>query len=188
MPRGVFVRKPRPPKPFDKRIEEVMALFWKNVDRNGPNGCWSWTGQICRGNRSWARYGNFGVYSGGKTVSYRAHRFSWMLMNGPIPGGLWVLHKCDNTNCVNPSHLFLGTAKDNADDCKAKGRSWFGSRNGRAKLTESDVLDIRASTESDSVLAKRYGVYATTINAARTGKKWPHLPGARIAAESRESP
>lgn len=172
MPKGQFERKPRP---LLDRLQSVTASFWRQVDRNGPNGCWSWKGAILKCNRPWARYGGFGFSSNGKSVNVRAHRFSWILANGRIPEGLMVLHRCDNTNCVNPSHLFLGTAKDNADDCKAKGRSWFGERNGRAKLTEDNVHYIRSSSERAGVLGKRFGVHATTIEAARSGKKWPHL-------------
>ena len=50
------------------------------------------------------------------------HRQSWIETNGPIPPGLLVLHKCDNPPCLRPSHLFLGTQKDNMADCSTKGR------------------------------------------------------------------
>ena len=161
--------------PFDQRLENVLRGFWNQVDKRGPDECWGWNGQIVRSSCPQMRYGNLGVWTGSKSRNYRAHRFSWMLMNGPIPDGMMVLHRCDNSNCVNPNHLFLGTAKTNADDCKAKGRSWFGRRNGRAKLTEEAVRDIRTSSERISVLAKRYGVHWTTAAKARDGVFWPHV-------------
>jgi hypothetical protein len=71
-------------------------------------------------------YGSFGV---SKKKSTQAHRFSWYLTNGEIPDGIYVCHKCDNPPCCNPKHLFLGTAKDNADDMRAKGRYWRDKRN-----------------------------------------------------------
>lgn len=169
------MKTPRKPIPFLNRFVSVAASFWRNVERKGPDECWSWKGPLLRSNRPWQRYGNFGVWSDGATRSQRAHRFSWMLANGPIPEGLNVLHRCDNTNCVNPNHLFVGTQKQNVDDQRAKGRLWYGERNGRAKLTEDDVRAIRASTERTGVLAKRYGVHWTTLKKARDGTFWPHV-------------
>lgn len=180
MPRGKYVRtaKHRKQRPFVERLETVLTSFWSNVARKEPEHCWAWTGRVGQSNRAWQRYGQFAIYSDGRTVNFRAHRLAWLLLNGPIPEGMNVLHRCDNTNCVNPNHLFVGTQKENVEDQRTKGRLWYGQRNGRAKLTEQDVLDIRASAESDSELGRKYGVYATTVRDARMGKKWPHLPGA----------
>lgn len=60
------------------------------------------------------------VSSGGR--KYRAHRVVWTVCRGPIPPGMCVCHRCDNPNCINIDHLFLGTRKDNYDDMVAKGR------------------------------------------------------------------
>lgn len=57
---------------------------------------------------------------------YRAHRAAWEIHNGPIPPGLYVLHRCDNPACVRPSHLFVGSAQDNAADREAKSRGRYG--------------------------------------------------------------
>lgn len=81
------------------------------------DGCWLWIGNT---NRS--GYGRIGLGGrGGRKVL--AHRFSYQLFNGEIPVGLHVCHSCDVPNCVNPSHLWLGTDADNARDCGAKGRN-----------------------------------------------------------------
>lgn len=96
---------------------------------------------------------------------WRHHRLMWTQVNGPIPDGLCVLHKCDNRKCVRISHLFLGTKRDNAIDMYNKGRgpNNRGAANGRAKLTAKQVEAIRKSKESNAVLAKKYKVAPVTI-------------------------
>jgi len=89
--------------------------FWAKVKKT--SGCWLWVGAKQR-----RGYGY--LHNGGhsKRKPIRAHRYSWEIHNGPIPAGLWVLHKCDAPSCVNPAHLFLGTRSDNMKDAASKGR------------------------------------------------------------------
>lgn len=96
--------------PVSKSIEE---RFWEKVRKSPePDGCWEWTASKFRNG-----YGSFVVLG-----ERRAHRVSWEIHNGPIPDGLWVLHKCDNPSCVRPDHLFLGDRRTNMLDCVSKGR------------------------------------------------------------------
>ncbi len=109
----------------------VCARFWSYVSKDGPTPerypelgpCWPWTG----GGINRRRGTNYGVFwSDGKAV--RAHRVAWELACGPVPDGLYVLHRCDNPPCCNPAHLFLGTDLDNMRDKVAKGRATAGDQ------------------------------------------------------------
>ena len=103
---------------MQRAMKPIADRFWEKVDKSPASGCWEWRSSI-RGNG----YGAFFTHLIGEGRKCRgAHRFSWELKNGPIPDGLWVLHKCDNRICVNPDHLFLGDRVDNMQDCAKKGR------------------------------------------------------------------
>jgi hypothetical protein len=90
-----------------------------------------------------------------------------MEVNGAIPDGVQVLHRCDNPECINVKHLFLGTISDNMNDMYAKGRHGPG---GHRKLSWDQVREIRASSETQQTLADRYGVHQSTISLIQTHK------------------
>lgn len=138
------------------------------------SGCWIWTGRLLRG------YGQT-VYKGKNSY---AHRHAYEEVYGLIPEGMFVLHKCDTPSCCNPSHLQLGTQKENMQDMVRKGRacrsypSNQGEKHFAAKLTNEIVMEIRASNESGFKLAKKYGVGASTISRVRNNAKaggWAHV-------------
>lgn len=159
--------------PEHLRNREVR--FWPKV-RKGPK-CWEWTAS-----KNPRGYGRFRMrpLKRGWMVEY-AHRLSWILAFGPIPEGMQVLHECDNPPCVRPAHLFLGTISDNMADKVAKGRQLQGERKAGAKLTSSQVLEIRRRYKGSRTrprqkdLALEFGVSQRTISRIIRRKKWKHL-------------
>ena len=162
-----------------KRSASVEERFMAYVQKTTT--CWVWTGHLTK-----SGYGCFRW----KTSGRRAHRVAYQLFKGQVPTGKVVMHNCDNRPCVNPEHLSLGTHLDNMRDMVSKGRSCSGDRtnarmhpelrqgerNGRAKLSETDVRTIRRSYERYTnggngivPLASKFGVSPSTI--ARIIKK-----------------
>lgn len=105
--------------------------FWAKVSKNDGDGCWTWTGALFRTKiNDNNAHGAFGKRASTSkpyvaTGESTAHRISWFLAYGRIPGGVLILHRCDNRRCVRPSHLFSGDVEDNASDRKSKGRYVF---------------------------------------------------------------
>lgn len=141
-------------------------------------GCWLWYLAT-----SDAGYGSFRM--NGKTVL--AHRKFFERANGPIPRGPHVCHKCDTPQCVNPDHLFLGSASDNMKDMHRKGR-WQhldlkeGVRHPHAKLTEDMVQTVRMSVEPTAALAERLGVCCSTVLRAKRGRTYSSVTTATNAS------
>ena len=104
---GLFCGGTDMPKYDGKTYEE---RFWSHVRKS--DGCWEWIGANTRG------YGS--LWMNGRHE--KATKISWQINCGPVPAGMWLLHRCDNPPCVRPDHLFLGTVLDNARDAAKKGR------------------------------------------------------------------
>lgn len=136
------------------------------------NGCWIWTSTISTTQRG--MYGSFKCNG----IECKAHRVSYELYKGPIPEGLNVLHTCDESICVNPDHLFLGTQQDNINDMISKNRQSPprpGEKNGNAKLNAQDVVKVRemlAKGYRQRDIADKFGVAQTTISAINMGFSW----------------
>jgi hypothetical protein len=155
----------------NENLKTTEQAFWEKVDKNGPipphlpelGPCWVWVGAKQAG-----RYGS--LQRDGKILA--AHRVSWFIHFGKWPDKN-VLHKCDNTICVNPSHLFLGTHADNMKDMVLKGR------HNRSKLTKEQVLEMRSLHATGNYLladlATRYAMSESGVHLIVTGKNWKHV-------------
>lgn len=136
--------------------------FWSQVDKSGD--CWAW-----RGATDQHGYGHF--FDG---KHWKAHRWSYAEHNGVSTLDGDVCHHCDNPVCVRPSHLYMALHAVNMADMVTKGRSAGRERHSQAKLTESDVEEIKAllGTLVQQDIAELYGVDASTITSIKKGRTW----------------
>lgn len=151
---------------------KAIDRFIKKV-KIADSGCWEWMGS------RWGYCGNipkaYGVISvEGK--NYSAHRWIYSYVNNKqLDKDTYICHRCDNTLCVNPNHLFEGNVQDNIDDRNIKNRQAKGEKHGGAKLTEQDVIEIRSNKIDSKVMAEKYNVHRDTIYKIRSGDSWKHL-------------
>ena len=97
------------------RVTSIFQRLDGFVEKN--DGCWGWNGA-----KDGSGYGIISSRKGGGFAPEKAHRVSFEKCYGEIPQGMNVCHHCDNPQCTNPEHLFIGTQKDNMIDCSLKGR------------------------------------------------------------------
>lgn len=145
-----------------------LDRFWSKVCPEPNSGCWLWAASTDKDG-----YGQ--VYDHRTRTTGRAHRKAYELAYGVFDLCAVVRHKCDTPSCVNPSHLELGSVQENVDDAVSRGLVPIGEKNGRAKLTKSGVQEIRASSESGPVLARRFKVSRTQIYRVRSRESWGHV-------------
>lgn len=153
-----------------ERSDHLSRYFERNVIRS--EGCWDWKTK----SRS-EKYVRMDYAKGKPKISI--HVYSWKVNFGDVPKGMYVCHKCDNTRCSNPQHLFLGTAKDNNRDCVNKDRHPKGERHGNAKLTEEIVKKIRHFLKMKIVateIARQLKVSLHAIYHIKNGKTWKNIP------------
>lgn len=129
--------------------------FWHKVEKTAK--CWIWTGY-----KNKKGYGTFYKITEKQTV--RAHRFSYELHKGKFNKKLLICHKCDNPSCVNPEHLFLGTAKDNTNDCIKKGR--FTQKNYNSMANKTHCKQGHKFTKTNTKIYN--GNYRRCIKCRRT--------------------
>lgn len=147
-------------------LEKLLARGVRNT-----NGCFEWTGA-----RSTRGYGNVRI----NNFLHNVHRLTFSLINGPIPKGIVICHRCDNPSCFEITHLFADTHKGNMADMKAKGRSprSRGEKCGKAKLKTAQILEMksrRANGEMLKDIAKEYNIHPAHLGRIISGQRWAHL-------------
>lgn len=163
----------RPQVPLFERLD-------KNIQKDD---CWIWLGYKDKDG-----YGRIKSTpdSEGKKIVLGVHRVMYERYKEPIPAGMFILHSCDNPSCCNPDHLSVGTAQDNSNDMKRRGRTKLPSTafkrghgacesNIKSKLTKEDVEFIRAYPKyygSQMELVLRFGVSREAIRDIQIYKTW----------------
>lgn len=169
MPRRYTKKTTRPPKaPVGAGLNWIRCII-----ENPDDECKEWPYS-----RSGSGYG--ASYYEGRVIG--AHRLAYLLANGPIPEGLFVLHgkdrPCVSRACCNPMHLRLGTLQENAEDRMRDGTTKRGSEANRAKLTEAQVIEIRsryASGETVRQLAALFGLTRGPVWSIVRRRTWCHV-------------
>ena len=153
--------------------KNTEAKFWAHMTPEPNTGCWLWTGATHHAGHGTVSFG--GRY-------WQTHRLAWTLVNGSIPGGAFLCHRCNVSGCCNPAHLYVGDARSNYADARTSDRHTRGERIGISKLTDEDVGEIRStyrfrdkSGRDARGLAVKYGVHHETIYKALRGATWSHV-------------
>ena len=175
----------KPTKPIPVLSEKYKKRFFSRISTIPTDqGCLEWMAGKFPGG-----YGSFCIV--GKDFS--AHRIAYFMANSEDPGNLLIRHSCHNPSCCNPVHLSIGTYQDNTDDMVRAGRAnppkgdshWSrnkpelvsrGEYHNMSKLTELQVISIRADTRLHREIAIDYGVRQPLISKIKSRKRWAHIP------------
>lgn len=172
---------------YDLVPQKYIDKFHSRVDINFKSGCWLWQGghKQSKNKKNYGAMGTFKLLNGkniGGSAQVLSHRLSWVIHYGEIPIEMDVCHKCDNPNCCNPEHLFLGTHQENMQDMVRKGRHIGprGTKTSHSRLSEDKISKIRIllkSGISKQKIADIFKVNYTTIYKINRGETWRWFDG-----------
>lgn len=164
-------------------MSSAESRFWKRVDKNGPppshlpwlGACWLWGGTKLQ-----TGYGRIWV---GQRMEL-AHRYAYAVAHRcTVHPQTVIMHRCDNPQCVRPSHLKAGTQADNVRDQIAKGRKPHADQAAK-KLTSTQVLQLREARQQGATyraLAAQFGITVAMTHKICSGKSWASVGGPRAA-------
>jgi hypothetical protein len=168
----------------------ILSRILSKIKEDEITGCWNFTGATIesrggksKNSRKAGRYGYIGISIEGKHKNILVHRYMyWHHFLNPqgfelnkLTKEMCVCHKCDNTLCCNPDHLFLGTNKDNSQDASKKGRLQKGEDHTGSKLTESQVLEIFKMKGTLKEIAYKYNIKSHTVLDIKNREIWNWL-------------
>lgn len=150
---------------------ERFKSFLMTYDFGYKTPCEVWT-------RAQHRDGYGSLWVNGRSLL--AHRYAWILFNGPIPEGHEVCHHCDNPPCCRVDHLFADSHTGNMRDAFAKGRGFIAhvEKSGMAKLTNAQVLQMRemhARGASYKLLQETFGIGESHVWQIVSRRIWKHI-------------
>lgn len=159
-----------PPRNYKASLEE---RFWHKVEKS--DGCWKWIGP--RTGKGYGVISGETVETNKRSKMLLAHRVSYQLANGDLTDVDFVLHSCDNPQCVNPAHLRKGTQSENIKEAIEKGRKFnpraSGANHPQSKLTLEQARYIKAHPEKRLIdLAEEFGLSPNCIRGVRIGRTW----------------
>jgi len=164
---------------------DAAIRFWRKVNKHGPmmrkelGRCWIWIGARRNGG-----YGVFHPAGMGRNATMNANKFAWEQVNGPVPIGKVLMHRCDYPPCIRPSHHCLGTQTENMRDASQKGRlkgpkPWQrGELHRNHKLTEEQVNEIRELRRQGwtlATLSKKFSISISNVHEIVSRQIWAHL-------------
>lgn len=151
-----------------KRVDIKTRIH--NLTFYSPDGCWIWLGYLNTRGYGLVKFNG---------LACLAHRVNYELFKGNIPDGMQACHHCDNRACINPDHIFIGTALDNAKDMVRKGRSPnnLGEKNPNAIVTGDQVIEIRAlkGKKTYKEIGNMYGISRHYAWNLANRKSWKHI-------------
>lgn len=158
--------------------QKLENSFLKKTQRKDNDKCWPW--KACVDQNGYGCMWNCIL----KKRSRVTRVILFLYKNVPFESKLIACHKCDNPICVNPSHIFVGTMKDNSQDMVKKGRynpanKPKGSKHFASKLSEADVLKIRnmyrTGEHTYGSIAQLYNIDKTVIGKIIKKTAWKHV-------------